>query len=141
MIYWPKYWTGWTALLCYFKNFKTINLKLNLRRNCVSYHFSRKWNLIWKTPLENVLLFFILFKVVLTWMNCFLRLFKLKVVLTWMNCFYFQTLNLAHNSFNVVPRCLACLAPSLSRLNLSFNALTKMGSVTSYPSVRWFGIL
>lgn len=45
-----------------------------------------------------------------------------------------QVLNLAHNSFSVVPKCLACLAPSLTRLNLSFNDISKAGSASSYPA-------
>ncbi len=44
-----------------------------------------------------------------------------------------QVLNLAHNSFSVLPRSLACLAPQLARLNLSYNKLTKMGCLTSIP--------
>ena len=34
----------------------------------------------------------------------------------------------------VAPRMLACLAPSLTRLNLSYNGLTKMGSSSIYPA-------
>jgi len=52
-----------------------------------------------------------------------------------MQIYNFQTLNLAHNSFTVIPRCLACLAPSLGRISFAYNALTKMGAVTSYPVV------
>ncbi len=44
------------------------------------------------------------------------------------------TLNLAHNSFSVVPRCLACLAPNLARLNLAYNSVAKVGAVSSYPN-------
>jgi Leucine-rich repeat (LRR) protein len=36
--------------------------------------------------------------------------------------------------FLVAPKMLACLAPSLTRLNLSYNGLTKMGSSSIYPS-------
>ena len=43
------------------------------------------------------------------------------------------TLNLAHNSFSVVPKCLACLAPNLARLNLAYNSISKIGSVSCYP--------
>ncbi len=43
------------------------------------------------------------------------------------------SLNLAHNSFSVAPRCLACLAPNLARLNLSYNSIAKFGPVASYP--------
>ena len=41
--------------------------------------------------------------------------------------------NLAHNSFTVVPRCLACFCPNLSRLNLSYNCVSSFGSVANYP--------
>ncbi len=43
------------------------------------------------------------------------------------------SLNLAHNSFSVAPRCLACLTPSLARLNLSYNSISRIGSVSAYP--------
>ena len=43
-------------------------------------------------------------------------------------------LNLSHNSFTSIPDILSCAAPSLSRLNLSFNCLQEMGSVKLYPS-------
>ena len=43
------------------------------------------------------------------------------------------SLNLAHNSFSVAPRCLACLTPRLARLNLSYNAVSRIGTVSSYP--------
>ena len=46
----------------------------------------------------------------------------------------FQTLNLAHNSFSVVPKSLSCLAPLLTRLNISYNSLTRMGSPSTYPA-------
>jgi hypothetical protein len=36
-------------------------------------------------------------------------------------------LNLAHNCFDDVPSCLACLMPKLLKLNLSFNKLKAMG--------------
>lgn len=45
-----------------------------------------------------------------------------------------QVLSLAHNAFSVVPRSLSCLAPQLTRLNLSFNKLTKMGHLSSFPA-------
>ena len=41
--------------------------------------------------------------------------------------------NLAHNSFTVVPRCLACFCPNLSRLNLSYNCVSSFGSASNYP--------
>lgn len=44
-----------------------------------------------------------------------------------------MSLNLAHNSFTVVPRCLSCLCPSLARLNLAFNSLSKSGAISNYP--------
>lgn len=42
-------------------------------------------------------------------------------------------LNLAHNSFHKIPKVLACLAPNLQRLNLSYNNLKYMGHVGEYP--------
>ncbi|XP_071748491.1 leucine-rich repeat serine/threonine-protein kinase 1 isoform X2 [Lepeophtheirus salmonis] len=45
-----------------------------------------------------------------------------------------QVLNLAHNSFSVIPKCISCFCPSLSRLNLSYNALTNFGAICCYPS-------
>ena len=45
-----------------------------------------------------------------------------------------QILNLSHNSFSVVPRSLSCLSPQLTRLNLSYNKLSKMGHLASFPS-------
>ena len=45
-----------------------------------------------------------------------------------------QVLSLAHNAFSVVPRSLSCLAPQLTRLNLSYNKLTKMGHLSSFPA-------
>lgn len=44
-----------------------------------------------------------------------------------------QILNLAHNAFSVVPRSLSCLAPHLTRLNMSYNKLTKMGHLAAFP--------
>ena len=49
------------------------------------------------------------------------------------DCCNLVNLNLAHNSFSVVPKCLACLCPSLTRLNLSYNAVSKFGAVHCYP--------
>ncbi len=43
------------------------------------------------------------------------------------------SLNLSHNSFLTVPKCLACLCPSLARLNLSYNTLAKCGGISGYP--------
>lgn len=43
-------------------------------------------------------------------------------------------LNLAHNQFTSIPAGLPCLAPVLSRLNMSYNALRSMSYITSYPS-------
>ena len=45
-----------------------------------------------------------------------------------------QILNLSHNAFSVTPRSLACLAPQLTRLNLSYNKLAKMGHVATFPA-------
>jgi Leucine-rich repeat (LRR) protein len=42
-------------------------------------------------------------------------------------------LNLAHNSFHKIPKVLACLAPNLQRLNLSYNNLKFMGHIAEYP--------
>ncbi|XP_045540793.1 leucine-rich repeat serine/threonine-protein kinase 1 [Papilio machaon] len=43
-------------------------------------------------------------------------------------------LNLSHNQFTSVPQPLACLAPSLTRLNMAYNSLRSMSYVTSYPT-------
>lgn len=43
-------------------------------------------------------------------------------------------LNLAHNSFHKIPKVLACLAPNLQRLNVSYNNLKFMGHVGEYPT-------
>ena len=43
-------------------------------------------------------------------------------------------LNLSHNSFTSIPDILSCAAPSLSRLNLSYNIIKEMGCVKMYPS-------
>ena len=43
-----------------------------------------------------------------------------------------QILNLSHNSFKVVPPCLACLAPHLSRLYMAYNSLTTVGPLSRY---------
>lgn len=43
------------------------------------------------------------------------------------------SLNLAHNAFEMIPAGLSCLAVNLARLNLSYNRLTEMGPITSYP--------
>ncbi|CAG9789929.1 unnamed protein product [Diatraea saccharalis] len=45
-----------------------------------------------------------------------------------------HSLNLSHNQFTCVPPPLACLAPSLARLNLAYNSLRSMSYVTSYPT-------
>ena len=50
-----------------------------------------------------------------------------------MNFFLCTPQNLAHNSFTVVPRCLACFCPNLSRLNLSYNCVSSFGSTSNYP--------
>ncbi|CAM1297638.1 Uncharacterised protein g1884 [Pycnogonum litorale] len=42
-------------------------------------------------------------------------------------------LNLSHNSFKTIPPGLSCFATNLSRLNMSYNQLTDMSSVGSYP--------
>lgn len=44
------------------------------------------------------------------------------------------SLNLSHNQFEAVPEGLACLAPSLGRLNLSFNSIVDIGPVNNYPA-------
>lgn len=43
-------------------------------------------------------------------------------------------LNLSHNGFTSIPKVLSCVAINLSRLNLSYNCLTRMGSVKLYPA-------
>ncbi|GIX66529.1 hypothetical protein CEXT_19851 [Caerostris extrusa] len=43
-------------------------------------------------------------------------------------------LNLAHNAYEVVPPILSCFAVNLARLNVSYNRLTEMGPVSSYPA-------
>ncbi|XP_068625771.1 leucine-rich repeat serine/threonine-protein kinase 1 [Battus philenor] len=45
-----------------------------------------------------------------------------------------SSLNLSHNQFTSVPPPLACLAPSLTRLNMAYNSLRSMSYVTSYPT-------
>ena len=42
-------------------------------------------------------------------------------------------LNLSYNDFNAVPMCLACLSPTLSKLNLSHNNLSQIGHLSCYP--------
>ncbi|KAI1294731.1 Leucine-rich repeat serine/threonine-protein kinase 1 [Halotydeus destructor] len=42
-------------------------------------------------------------------------------------------LNLSHNGFTSVPQSLSCFATSLTRLNLSYNCLTTIGSVKLFP--------
>ncbi len=42
-------------------------------------------------------------------------------------------LNVSHNLFNQVPESLACLAPKLSKLILSHNKLSEIGSLSRYP--------
>ena len=42
-------------------------------------------------------------------------------------------LNLSHNEFDIVPMCLACLSPKLSKLNMSHNNLSQIGHLSSYP--------
>ncbi|KAK6640323.1 hypothetical protein RUM44_012009 [Polyplax serrata] len=49
------------------------------------------------------------------------------------NCSQLTLLNLSHNSFSAVPPVLACLAVNLTRLNMSYNGLKKMGHITSFP--------
>ncbi|KAG4071917.1 hypothetical protein HA402_006078 [Bradysia odoriphaga] len=43
-------------------------------------------------------------------------------------------LNIANNLFTSIPASLPCLAPNLTRLNISYNSLRTMGYVTSYPA-------
>ena len=42
-------------------------------------------------------------------------------------------LNLSYNDFDAVPMCLACLSPTLSKLNLSHNNLNQIGHLSCYP--------
>ncbi|KRX71778.1 Leucine-rich repeat serine/threonine-protein kinase 1 [Trichinella sp. T6] len=48
--------------------------------------------------------------------------------------FSLSTLNLARNAFEQVPQALSCLAPALTRLNLSHNFLQQLGPIHCYPS-------
>lgn len=43
------------------------------------------------------------------------------------------SLNICHNLFDRIPEGLPCVAPSLSRLNISHNKLTEIGPVNAYP--------
>jgi Leucine-rich repeat (LRR) protein len=43
-------------------------------------------------------------------------------------------LNLSHNGFTSIPVVISCLATNLTRLNMSYNCLTTIGSVKLYPS-------
>ncbi|XP_071041167.1 leucine-rich repeat serine/threonine-protein kinase 1 isoform X3 [Parasteatoda tepidariorum] len=43
-------------------------------------------------------------------------------------------LNLAHNAYETIPPILSCFAVNLARLNMSYNRLTEMGPVSSYPA-------
>ncbi|XP_022246027.1 leucine-rich repeat serine/threonine-protein kinase 1-like [Limulus polyphemus] len=45
-----------------------------------------------------------------------------------------SSLNLAHNAFEAIPPVLACFAPNLARLSLSYNCLKEMGPVKNYPA-------
>jgi len=45
-----------------------------------------------------------------------------------------KELDLSHNEFEEVPSILPCVAPSLERLNLSYNRLTRFGSMDCYPA-------
>ena len=45
-----------------------------------------------------------------------------------------KELDLSHNEFEEVPSILPCVAPSLERLNLSYNRLTRFGPVDCYPA-------
>ena len=46
---------------------------------------------------------------------------------------YLLELNLSNNQFSQIPPCLSCLMPKLVKLNLSFNLLQTMGSISDYP--------
>ena len=45
-----------------------------------------------------------------------------------------KELDLSHNDFEEVPSILPCVAPSLERLNLAHNRLTRFGAVDCYPA-------
>jgi len=45
-----------------------------------------------------------------------------------------KELDLSHNDFDEVPSVLPCVAPSLERLNLSHNRLTRFGPVDCFPA-------
>ena len=47
-------------------------------------------------------------------------------------------LNLSNNRFTKVPSSLSCLTPKLLKLNLSFNLIDSMGSISDYPSTIKF---
>lgn len=49
-------------------------------------------------------------------------------------CCQLTSLNLSHNAYKTIPPVLACFAINLSRLNMSYNRLVDMGSVTCYPA-------
>ncbi len=50
-------------------------------------------------------------------------------------------LNVSHNVFDLVPAALACLAPQLSKLNLSHNRLTQIGSLSVFPvALKWLDL-
>lgn len=43
------------------------------------------------------------------------------------------SLNLSHNGFTRIPHALSCLASNLTHLNMSYNCLTSLGYIQSYP--------
>ncbi|CDW57505.1 leucine rich repeat serine:threonine protein [Trichuris trichiura] len=48
--------------------------------------------------------------------------------------YHLNSLNLSRNRFESVPQMLSCLAPGLSRLNMSYNLLREIGPVNTYPA-------
>ncbi|KHJ44662.1 kinase domain protein [Trichuris suis] len=48
--------------------------------------------------------------------------------------YHLNSLNLSRNRFESVPQMLSCLAPGLSRLNMSYNLLREIGPVSTYPA-------
>ncbi|CAF0874165.1 unnamed protein product, partial [Brachionus calyciflorus] len=43
-------------------------------------------------------------------------------------------LNLSHNNLKKIPECLSCVAPKLSKLNLSHNLIESMGAISDLPA-------
>ena len=48
-------------------------------------------------------------------------------------CFMLETLDISHNKLTAVPAGLSCLAPKLTKLNVSHNQIKSLGTVSDYP--------